>query len=110
MKEEKYMKIDTEINEMINGNRESILKGLKSNAVGEKTFAIIKGTQFYGTDKEILEGIRMLEHDSTPIFGRLVDETIGALASAALDIASVKEYMGDNPYTKKMIESKFEGL
>lgn len=93
---------------MESGDRGAILDGLVSRLVNQRTLAIIYATKFYKDDRIIMGRIKSLLSDNSSVFEGLHDETVSAFAAAALDIAGIQNYDGDNEFVKRLISYNME--
>ena len=82
------------INKMLDGDIESIKKGIASGSVLIKIDAIICTVKWKVNDESIINQIQLSKNDNRYL--RSVAYTIGEFATAALHLCGVEKYSGDN--------------
>ncbi|MEE0505871.1 MAG: hypothetical protein UDL61_04735 [Ruminococcus callidus] len=94
------------INKMLDGDIESIKKGIVSGSVLIKIDAIICTVKWKVNDESIINQIQLSKNDNRYL--RSVAYTIGEFATAALHLCGVEKYSGDNNSILRLIDSGFQ--
>lgn len=92
------------IDEMSNGNVESIISGIYSDSSYTVLNAIIAGTKNNVSDKKFIEGVKKAVDDETTFLGI----PLYKFAIASLHCLGVKMYIGSDKTIKEMIGTKFQ--
>lgn len=94
------------INRMLDGDIESIRKGIVSESVLIKIDAIICTVKWKINDESIMNQIQLSKNDDRYL--RSVAYTIGEFATAALHLCGIEKYSGNNNSVLRLIDSGFQ--